>query len=98
MAVTITAADFRLELRLANSTEERTLSARVLAYASEAVVKFAPECPDVVHNEACVRLGAYVYDKPSAPMGDRYANAMRSSGAERAMLPYRNHGGGIPAD
>ena len=98
MAVTISVADFRLELRLANSQEERTLSARALAYASEAVVKFAPLCPDSIHNEAAVRLGAYVYDMPSAGMGSRYANALRSSGAERAMLPWREHGGGIPAD
>ena len=45
MAVTITIADFRLELRLANSQEERTLSARALTYATAAVVKFCASLP-----------------------------------------------------
>ena len=97
MAVTITQSDFQTELRLANSLEERTLAARLLGYVSVAVVKYAPDAPDVVHNEAVVRLGAYLYDQPSAGMGDRYANALRSSGAARAMLPWKAHGAGIPS-
>ena len=96
MAVTMTQTAFQTELRLANSLEERTLAARLLAYVSVAVVQYAPACPDEVHTEAAVRLGAFLYDQPAAPMGDRYANAMRQSGAARAMLPWKAHGAGIP--
>ena len=96
MAVTMTQTDFQTELRLANSQEERKLAARLLGYVSVAVLRYAPDCPDEVHNEAAVRLGAYLYNQPEATRGDAYANAMRSSGAARAMLPWKAHGAGIP--
>ena len=98
MAVTITLADLLTELRLDNTQEDLARAKRLLAYSTEAVVKHAPDCPDVVHNEAVVRLSAYVYDMPTAGANSRFANALRNSGAERAMLPWRAHGAGIPAD
>ena len=47
--------------------------------------------PDVVLNEATIRLSAYLYDQPTASGGLGFANAMRFSGAARILLPYRIH-------
>ena len=94
MAVTITVAELVAALRLTDSTEETAEVTRLLAYATEAVVKHAPSAPDVAHNEAVRRITGYLHDQPEASMGDAYANAMRSSGAARALLPYRIHRAG----
>ena len=95
MAVTITVAELVTELRLSDAAEELALATRLLDYASAAVVKHSPNAPDVVHTEAAVRLAAYLYDKPNAPRGEGYANALRFSGAARALLPYRIHRAGF---
>ena len=41
----------------------------------------APEAPDKVRDEACIRMAAYLYDQPSTGSGLGYANAWRNSGA-----------------
>ena len=91
MAVTLTAAQLAAAMRLGDSTEEMNEVVRLLAYASEAVVRHAPAAPDVVHNEAVVRLCGYLFDQPLASRRDAYANAMRNSGAGRMLLPYVEH-------
>ena len=98
MAVTLSVPELLVELRLGDSTEEVQLATRRLGYASVAVVKSTPDAPDAVHNEAAVRLAAYLYDQPNAPTGDGYANALRSSGAARILLPYRVHRAGSTAE
>ena len=57
MAVTMTITELAAALRLSDSPEELAETTRLLAYASEAVVKHVSEAPDVVHNEAVRRLG-----------------------------------------
>ena len=94
MAVTLTLAALQAALRLSDSPEETAETTRLLAYASEAVVKHVSEAPDVVHNEAVRRLAGYLYDMPEAGRGDGYANAIRNSGAARILLPYRVHRAG----
>ena len=96
MAVTLTVQELQAALRLGNTAEETAEVARLLAYATEAVVKHVPNAPDVAHNEATRRLGSYLFDMPEAGRGDSYANAMRSSGAARMLLPYRVHRLGLP--
>ena len=98
MAVTMTITELAAALRLSDSPEELAETTRLLAYASEAVVKHVSEAPDVVHNEAVRRLAGYLYDMPEAAMGDGYANAMRNSGAARSLLPYRVHRAGYASD
>ena len=98
MAVTITIAELRAALRLNDSTEETAEVTRLLAYASAAVVKHAPNAPDVAHNEATRRLSGYLFDQPEAGRGDGYANALRSSGAARMLLVYREHRAGYLVD
>ena len=91
MAVTMTAAELLGALRLGDSTEEVTEATRLLAFSSEAVVKYAPAASDIAHNESCRRLAGYLFDQPEAARGAAYANAMRNSGAQRMLLPYRTH-------
>ena len=94
MAVTITVAKLVAALRLTDSADETAEVTRLLEFASEAVVKYAPKATDAAHNEAVRRVVGYLHDQPEASMGDAYANAMRSSGAARALLPYRIHRAG----
>ena len=98
MAVTITGAELRAALRLNDSTEETAEVTRLLAYATEAVVKHAPSAPDVAHTEAVRRLAGYLFDMPEAARGDAYSNALRNSGAARILSPYRVHRAGFEVD
>ena len=94
MAVTATLADLRGALRIGDSTEETAELTRLLAYTTEAVTRFAPDAPDVVHNEAAIRLTGYLYDRPNAPRGAAYSDALANSGAGAILLPYRVHRAG----
>ena len=94
MAVTISVAELVAALRLGDSAEETAEVSRLLAYASEAVVKHAPDASDTAHNEATRRLCGFLYDMPEASRSDGYASALRSSGAARMLLPYRIHRAG----
>lgn len=95
MAVTCTDVQLADSLRLGYTLEELAEAARLLALVSVVVVKHAPTAPDVIHNEAAIRLASYLYDQPTAPRGDGYANALRNSGAARLLLPYRVHRAGF---
>ena len=90
MAVTITAAEAAAAIRLGETAEETAEVTRLLNYATEAVTKHAPEAPDVVHNEAVVRLAGYLFDQPFAA-GGRFQQSLRNSGAAAILLPYRAH-------
>ena len=94
MAVTLTVEELRAALRLGDSAEETAEVTRLLAYATEAVTQHAPRASDTAHNEAARRLGGFLFDQPEAGRGMSYANAMRSSGAARMLLPYRVHRAG----
>ena len=94
MPVTLTVAQLAAAIRVGDSTEETAEVTRLLSYATVAVEHHAPDAPDVVHNEAVVRLAGYLYDAPNAASRTNYANAMRNSGAARILLPYRIHRAG----
>ena len=94
MAVTLTIAELLAALRLNDSAEETAEVTRLLAYATEAVVKHAPGASETAMNEAVRRLSGYLFDQPEASRGDGYSNALRSSGAQRMLLPYRLHRAG----
>ena len=97
MAVDLTAAQLSAALRLGDSTEETAEATRLLAYSTAAVTKHAPRAPDVVHNEAAIRLSGYLFDMPNAGRGAGYADALRNSGAAQILLGYRMHRAGTVA-
>ena len=66
MAVTITIDALSAAVRLGDSTEEEAEITRLLAFCTSAVIRYAPEAPDVAHNEAVVRLAAQMFDQPTA--------------------------------
>ena len=92
MAVTLSVTAFIADARIGATAEELDLATRRLAYATEAVLKHAPNAPDVIHDEAVSRLAGYLYDQPTLSGGPAFANAMRNSGAGTILLPYRVHG------
>ena len=94
MAVTLAAAALSGALRVGDSTEEQAEVSRLLAYATEAIDRHAPEAAEATANEAAIRLAAYLFDQPNAGRGMSYANALRNSGAASILLPYRVHRAG----
>ncbi len=97
--VTLVVSNLRAELRLSGVGSEAEIAARLLLYVAEAVSQHLGDAyattPDAICNEAAIRLAMYAYDAPTAPMNDRYANAMRSSGAERLLMRYKKRGAGV---
>ena len=98
MAVTITSTALAAAIRLGDSAEETAEVSRLLLFATETITKYAPLAPDVVQNEACVRLCAFLFDMPYAARDGAFANSMRNSGAGRMLLPYRVHRAGSTAE
>ena len=94
MAVTLTVAELLAALRLGDSAEEHAEVERLLTYATEAIEQHAPEATETAMNEAVRRLAGFLFDQPEAGRGDAYANALRNSGAQRMLLPYRIHRAG----
>lgn len=96
MAVTLTAAQLATAIRLGSDPDETAQAERLLALASEAVTRHAPDAPDVVQDEAVIRLAGYYFDQPQAASGSGWADALRNSGARALLLPYRTHRAGLP--
>ena len=94
MAVNLTVSALLAALRLGNTAEETQEATRLLAYATSAVEKHAPDAPEAAQNEAVVRLAGYVFDQPFAGRGQAYANALRNSGAVAMLLPWVEHRAG----
>ena len=94
MAVTLDVEELAASLRLGDSPEEIAEATRLLAYTAEAVNRHAPSAPDVVQNEAAIRLAGYLFDAPNAGRGLSFAHALRNSGAAAILLPYRIHRAG----
>ena len=93
MALTID--DLITELRLGDTTEERAIATRLLGVANQIVEREAPNAPDVLKEEAAIRIAGYLYDQPLAASGARHANAFRNSGALSLLAPYRVMRAGI---
>ena len=100
MPITIILSNLTTELRLGGTGQENEIATRLLSYATEAIsehlgVNYATTA-DAIVNEACIRLCSWLYDVPTAGASSRYANALRSSGVERMLLPYTPRSVGLP--
>ena len=91
MPVTLTVPELAAAMRVGDTAEETAEVTRLLGFATVAVEHHAADCPDVVHNEAAIRLASYLYDQPGTSSRANFANALRNSGAARLLLPYRVH-------
>ncbi len=98
MAVTVTAPELAVVLRLASATDNVDTAVALvlkfaLAAASRCVVDYAPDAPDDVHNAAAIRLCGWLYDaEPSDPQVSR---ALQVSGAQALLSAYRVHRAGV---
>lgn len=62
MAVTITAAALAEALGLdATEADELAEATRLLSVASAIIIKYAPDAPDAVQNEAVLRFSGYIH-------------------------------------
>lgn len=48
----------------------------------------APNAPNEVQLEAVISIVGYLYDRPSAASGARFANVWRNSGASSMLRPW----------
>ena len=100
VAVTIVLTSFQKELRLTGLGSEMDISTRLLLYVTTAISEYLgatayASTPDDVANQAAILLGQYIYDRPTASAGVRFANVFRNSGAAYVLAPYRSHNGGL---
>ena len=51
----LTVEELSSALRLGDSPEERQEAERLLSYSGEAALRYAPEAPEIVLNESCIR-------------------------------------------
>ena len=102
MAITLTQAELSSAIRLGDSAEEVAESTRLLAFVTEAISRHLgaayEAAPEVIVNEAGIRLAGYLFDMPNAGRGLSYANAGRNSGAWAILLPFRVHRAGSTDD
>ena len=92
MAVNITTAQFFDAVRIlpADARTELTGEAeRHMAAATARVLKYAPDAPDAVHNEAALLYAALLFDQDTAPRGLGYGRGFRACGAEKLLQPWR---------
>ena len=95
MAVTINIIALAADLRLGDgetALEEPIagMLTRLLATATALVLQYAPSADDSVHDTSAALVCAYLYDKPTASMGNRFADAVNSSGAAALLAPFRS--------
>ena len=84
----VTAAGLVAALRLGSSTEELAEATRLLGTATALVENRTPAAPDVIKDEAVVRVAAFLYDQPNYTPGRGDASILRNSGAGELLLAY----------
>ena len=98
MAVVLTPAQVASAVRLGDAAEEQAQAARLLGVATAAIVRHLGDAynttPQVVVNEAAIRIVGYLFDAPQAAQGAGYADILRNSAALALLAPYRVHRAG----
>ena len=94
MAVTV--ADVAVALRLsADGTDlaqaQTDIISRLIGVAEAHIDLLAPNAPEVVQDEATIRMATYIYDMPSSSRRDSYANSWVNSGAGPLLANWIEH-------
>ena len=87
MAVTITPQELADET---SATVER--ATRVLAVATEAVTRYAPDAPDALQNEAAIRFGGYLLGSDYGAVADESIGPRSASYTQNHAAMFRNSG------
>ena len=98
--ITRTLAQLAGDLRVGNGVDDPTgpvavILARIAATAKVLVVRYAPNAPDAIHDEAYVRVAGWLYDADPAGSTPGGPTALRSSGAASLLGPYLVRRGGL---
>ena len=98
--VTRTLAQLAADLRLGDGATAPVgpvgiVLARIDATARAMVLEYAPGAPDAIHDEAYVRLAAWLYDADPSGSTPGGPQALRSSGAASLLSPYKVRRGGV---
>ena len=70
------------------ATAQVAILTRLLATAETLVAERAPGAPDPLKDAATLAIAAYMYDRPTAGAGSRYANAWSFSGASEILTAH----------
>jgi len=103
VALTLTAAELRDRLKLADDVAGNAAATRLLALATEAVNRYARGAPSAVANEAATRFAGYTKTATAQALALRSlklgeavdlefrpaGSALRLSGAMALLAPYR---------
>ena len=81
----LTVAQLAAAIKVGTSAEETAQVERIRAFVLVEIERIAADAPDVVKDEATVRVAGYLYDAPTTA----YVNAITNSGAAAILLPYR---------
>ena len=90
----ITVGDLAVDLRIATAVDaalpaaQTAILSRLLATAQTLVTERAGGAPESLRDQAVLAVASYMYDRPSAGAGNRYANAWASSGASELLSRY----------
>ena len=87
MAVTLTAAELAAEVGA-----ELDRAERILAVASAEVLEYAPHAPDVVQDEAVIRLGGYLAQSDYGTLRDESLGPYSKSFQMNHAMMFRNCG------
>ena len=98
--ITRTLAQLAGDLRIGDGETDPTgpaavLLERIAATAKVLVVRYAPNAPDAIHDEAYVRVAGWLYDADPAGSTPGGPTALRSSGAASLLGPYLVRRGGL---
>ena len=98
MTVTITDEALRLAVRVGDAPDEIAELSRLKAVAAERVTRYAPDAPDVIHDQAVVQYVGDLYDRPMASRFTAFAASFRNSGAMALLSDYRDVAASIIGD
>ena len=88
MGLTVEQVAEEMRVSIDGDAELEAIVARLAGVGEELVALRAPDAPQVVKDEAVVRVAAYLFDQPQAPSASRYASAWRNSGAAALVSPW----------
>jgi len=93
VAVTVTTLAIDLQVHTDPDTPPVEPLAGVLGRAldtARALVekRTATDTPEAVKDAAITAIASYLYDRPTAPQGERFSNPWRSSGAASILAPW----------
>ena len=100
MAVTRTIAQLSGDLRIGDGVTAPTGSVlivltRIAATATAMVLRYAPDAPDAIHDEAFVRLSGYLFDSDPSGSSPGGPVAMVASGAASICSAFRVRRAGV---